>query len=216
MLKKISFIHRRTWRVFALVLCLCGSRISKAQEQLTLLPDAPKPQPGIIVGTVIDVNNDTIPGATVILEGPVLRDHRTVVSNDDGFFEFKDLEPGAAYRVTISANGFASWTSPDVTLKPSEYVILKGSKLQIAGALTTINVAAPVASAEEIATEQVKAEERQRVFGIIPNFYVVYDQNAEVSRTCFWRVGQAVAAKPSSGSASAGLTSPSWICGFPT
>jgi Carboxypeptidase regulatory-like domain len=162
----------------ALVLCLCGSRISKAQEQLTLLPDAPKPQPGIIVGTVIDVNNDTIPGATVILEGPVPRDHRTVVSNDDGFFEFKDLEPGANYHVIISAKGFASWTSPDVPLKPGQYVILKSSKLQIAGALTTINVAAPVASAAEIATEQVKAEEQQRVFGIIPNFYVAYDQKA--------------------------------------
>jgi Carboxypeptidase regulatory-like domain len=178
MLKKIFFIHRNRWRVLALVLCLCGSRISKAQEQLTLLPDAPKPQPGIIVGTVIDVNNDTIPGATVILEGPVPRDHRTVVSNDDGFFEFKDLEPGANYHVIISAKGFASWTSPDVPLKPGQYVILKSSKLQIAGALTTINVAAPVASAEEIATEQVKAEEQQRVFGIIPNFYVAYDQNA--------------------------------------
>jgi hypothetical protein len=31
----------------------------------------------------------------------------------------------------------------------------------------------------EVATEQVKIEERQRVFGIIPNFYVAYDQNAE-------------------------------------
>jgi Carboxypeptidase regulatory-like domain len=164
--------------VLALVLCLCGSRISKAQEQLTLLPDAPKPQPGIIVGTVIDVNNDTIPGATVILEGPVLGDHRTIVSNDNGFFEFKDLDPGAAYHVTISAKGFTSWTSPDVALKPGQYVILKGSKLQIAGAVTTMNVVAPVASAEEIATEQVKVEEQQRILGFIPNFYVVYDHNA--------------------------------------
>jgi hypothetical protein len=30
---------------------------------------------------------------------------------------------------------------------------------------------------EEVATEQVKIEETQRVFGIIPNFYVVYDPN---------------------------------------
>ena len=33
-------------------------------------------------------------------------------------------------------------------------------------------------TSEEIATEQVKIEEQQRVFGIIPNFYVVYDKNA--------------------------------------
>ena len=36
-----------------------------------------------------------------------------------------------------------------------------------------------VYSPEQIATEQVKIEEQQRVFGIIPNFYVVYDHNAE-------------------------------------
>jgi hypothetical protein len=41
---------------------------------------------------------------------------------------------------------------------------------------TTVHVAYdPV----EVANEQFRAEETQRVFGIIPNFYVSYDQNAE-------------------------------------
>jgi hypothetical protein len=30
-----------------------------------VLPNAPRPEPGIIAGTVIDVNDDAIPGATV-------------------------------------------------------------------------------------------------------------------------------------------------------
>jgi hypothetical protein len=51
-----------------------------------------------------------------------------------------------------------------------------GSKLRIAQALTTINVSP--ASSEEIATQQVKIEEQQRVFGFIPNFYVVYNHDA--------------------------------------
>jgi hypothetical protein len=38
-------------------------------------------------------------------------------------------------------------------------------------------VASPVASSEEIAAEQVKVEEQQRIFGFIPNFYVTYDRN---------------------------------------
>ena len=126
------------WRVFALVLCLCGSRASKAQGQLTLLPDSPRPQPGIIVGTVVDVNEDAVPGATVVLESPVLREPRTIVSNGNGFFKFNDLEPGTTYHVTINAQGFASWTSSDITLKPSQYVILKIDKLHIAEAFTTI------------------------------------------------------------------------------
>jgi len=163
------------WRVFALLLCLCGSNASKAQEQPTLLADAPRAQPGIIVGTVVDVHNDAIPGATVTLEGPVIRDSRTLVSNDNGFFEFKDLDPGTAYHVTISAPGFANWTSPEIMLTPGQYVIVNGTKLQVAMAVTTVTVGY---SAEEVATEQVKIEEQQRIFGIIPNFYVSYDQNA--------------------------------------
>jgi hypothetical protein len=166
------------WRVFvfALVICLGGSRTSKAQEQLTALPDAPKPQPGIVVGTVTDVNNDAVPGATVSLAGPALKDPRTVVSNDNGSFQFNDVEPGT-YQVIVSAQGFANWTSPAIMLKPGQYAILPVSKLRIAEALTTITVASPAASLEEIAADQVKVEEQQRIFGFIPNFYVTYDRN---------------------------------------
>ncbi len=163
------------WGVFALVVWFCGLAISEAQEQLTLLPDTPKAQPGIIVGTVVDVNNDTIPGATVTLEGPAVGDSRTLVSNDKGFFEFKGVDSGIAYHLTISARGFANWTSPEIKLGPGQYMIVNGSKLQVAMALTTVTVGY---SSEEVATEQVKVEEQQRVFGIIPNFYVSYDQNA--------------------------------------
>ena len=72
--------------VSALVLLLYGSRTSAAQEQQTALPDAPRAQPGIIVGTVLDVNNDAVPSATVVLQGPILKSPRTVASNDNGFF----------------------------------------------------------------------------------------------------------------------------------
>jgi len=165
------------WLVFAVVISLCGSRISEAQEHSARLPDAPNGQPGIIVGTVTDVNNGAVSGATVVLEDSALKDPRTVVSNDNGFFEFQDVAPGT-YQVTVSAQGFAKWTSPAVVLKPGQYAILTGAKLDIAKALTTITVAAPPASVEEIAAEQVKVEEQQRIFGFIPNFYVVYDHNA--------------------------------------
>ncbi len=166
------------WRVFVFVLMISlgGSGTSKAQGQLTALPDAPKPQPGIVVGTVTDVNNDAVPGATVSLAGPALKDPRMAVSNDNGSFQFNDVEPGT-YQVIVSAQGFANWTSPAIMLKPGQYAILPVSKLRIAEALTTITVASPVASSEEIAAEQVKVEEQQRIFGFIPNFYVTYDRN---------------------------------------
>jgi Carboxypeptidase regulatory-like domain len=135
---------------------------------------APNPGKGRITDTVIDVNNDTVSGATVVLEGSVLRDPRTAVSDDNGFFEFNDLDPGT-YNVSISVKGFANWTSPAIVVEPGQYVILTAAKLKIADALTTVSV---VYSPEQVATEQVKIAEQQRVFRIIPNFYVVYDHDA--------------------------------------
>ena len=135
--------------------------------------DAPKPETGHITGTVTDVNDDILAGAAVVLQGPGLKDPQRFVSDDNGFFEFKELDPGT-YRVTITAPDFADWTSPDFVLSPGQYLILTGTKLQVAQVNTTVSV---VYSPEEVAVEQVKIEETQRVFGVIPNFYVVYNAN---------------------------------------
>lgn len=136
---------------------------------------APEPQTGTIIGTVIDVNNGTVPDATVALEGPSLPDPKRVTTNGDGFFQLDHVTPGVPYHVTISANGFSNWTSPEVTLRPGQFFELKGIQLRIAVAVTTVNA---VLSTEEIARQQVQIEEKQRVLGFIPNFYTVYDHNA--------------------------------------
>src|ERR1700742_2111323 len=79
---------RMKWRVIALGLCLCGARSTRAQVQPAILPDAPQAQRGIIVGTVVDVNNDPVPGASVALQGATLHSPHAVVANNNGFFEF--------------------------------------------------------------------------------------------------------------------------------
>ena len=135
--------------------------------------DSPKPEAGRITGTVTDVNDDVLSGATVVLVGPGLKEQQKVLSDDNGFFAFNELAPGT-YHVTVTGPDFADWNSPDITVNPGQYVILTDCKLRIAKAVTTVSVAG---SSVEIATEQVKIEETQRIFGIIPNFYVVYDQN---------------------------------------
>ncbi len=135
---------------------------------------APEPQTGTIVGTVTDVDDGTIPGATISLEGPSLADPQRVQTGDDGFFKLDHLNPGIPYHVTVSARGFADWTSPEVILRPGQYMDLMGIRLRIATAVTTLSAVSP----EELATEQVRAEEKQRVLGFIPNFYAVYDRDA--------------------------------------
>jgi Carboxypeptidase regulatory-like domain len=153
-----------------LILSVAATGAAVAQQV-----SAPGPQTGTIIGTVIDVNDGMVPGATVALASPSLPAPQHVVTNDDGFFQLDHVKAGIPYLVTISANGFANWTSSEVILKPGQYLELTGIRLKIAVAETTVNA---VLSTEEIAREQVKLEEKQRVLGFFPNFYVVYDRNA--------------------------------------
>lgn len=128
----------------------------------------------IVMGTVTDVNGDVLSGATVVLKEVEGNDPRTLLTTAYGMFEFNDVTPGVPYQLSISAKDFADWTSPSITLNPGQFKIVTGIQLRIASANTAVVVHYdPV----EVATEQLKAEEKQRVFGIIPNFYVSYEND---------------------------------------
>ena len=133
---------------------------------------APSPNPATaqITGTVTDTSGDVVSGATVVLRHSSGKDVIKLVSDDNGFFDFTQLHPGT-YRVAVSAPDFADWTSADLVLSPGQYMLISDCKLRVQ-VTTTINVGD---RPDEIATEQLQVEEKQRVFGVIPNFYVVYD-----------------------------------------
>ena len=127
-----------------------------------------------IMGTVTDVNGDAIPDATVVLKEVESNDPRTIVTTETGMLEFHDVTPGITYQLSISAKDFADWVSPPIILNPDQFKIVTGIQLRIATERTTVDVHYdPV----EVATEQFRAEEKQRVFGIIPNFYVSYESD---------------------------------------
>ena len=155
---------------------LVGMILTVATAMSAQVGDNSGPQPAIVVGTVAATNGDTVPDATVVLERTDGSDRRTVTANDDGYFEFHDVKSGVPYHVKINAEGFSEWMSPPLTLEPNQFKILSEIRLHVQLAPTTVNVSqTPV----EIATEQVQIEEKQRVFGIIPNFYVVYDPDPQ-------------------------------------
>ena len=157
---------QRIWLLFLIVLAIVAPLAAQDANPLT-------PGAGQITGTVTDLNGDALSGATVVLQAPALKTPLKLQSDENGFFDFKQLEPGT-YRVTITAQDFGDWTSPDIALAPGQYMILTDCKLRVAEVATTVNVAY---RPDEVATEQVQIEETQRVLGIIPNFYVVYDPN---------------------------------------
>ena len=157
--------HIRLAAVLAGILVLTAPMLGQASQRTEL-------KPGSVLGTVTDVNGDTVADASVVLEAADANDRHSVVANSNGYFELHDLKPGVAYRVKINAAGFSEWSLPLVTLEPGQFKILADIRLQVQEARTTVYV---TQSPEEVATEQVKVEEKQRVLGIIPNFYVVYD-----------------------------------------
>jgi hypothetical protein len=132
--------------------------------------------PATLMGTVMDTNGDTVPNATVSLVGLNETDRSVFETAENGLFQFSDLRPAIPYQIKITADGFAEWTSSTVTLQPGQFKIISEIRLRVRTENTAIQVTYdPV----EVATEQFKLQETQRVWGILPNFYLSYDANAE-------------------------------------
>jgi hypothetical protein len=185
--------------MFAIALCTYASASSVAQTTAPPPQDQNKQQtsvsqPGIIMGTITDVNDTPVPGASVAVQGLDSNEVGSVTTNENGFFEIRDVEPGRPYQVNVRAAGFAEWDSPMVTLDPGQSEILD-AKLRIEGVQTAVTVTPE--SSDEIATQQVKAQERQRGFVIIPNFYAVYVPNpAPLNARLKFRLALRVARDP--------------------
>lgn len=126
------------------------------------------------MGTATDANGGPVPNATVVLKEVDGDDPVIVTTSENGMFQFNAVKSGVPYRLTINATGFSQWVSAPMTLTPSQFKIVTGIRLRVEVERTTVDVHYdPV----QVATEQFKAEKSQRVFGIIPNFYVTYESD---------------------------------------
>jgi hypothetical protein len=134
----------------------------------------PEPKWGIIIGTAVDVNGDPVPNATVELKGLDSSDPRTATTPESGAFEFQNVPPGVPFEMTITAQNFAEWKSSNMTLEPGQFKIVGGIQLRVETQMATVDVHY---DPMQVATEQLKEEEHQRVLGFIPNFYVTYEKD---------------------------------------
>jgi hypothetical protein len=129
--------------------------------------------PGSINGTVVDPSGASVARARVVLT----REDRSVsqeeLSGDDGQFSFGNISPGP-FQLTIAAEGFAVQALSG-TLHGGEIYNSPRIVLTLATEKTEMRVVVPRI---EVAEGQIKEEEKQRVLGFIPNFYVSYVPNA--------------------------------------
>jgi hypothetical protein len=130
---------------------------------------------GSIHGVVINRDGSVYEGVQIALTraGLTSRFAKTVTSDNNGRFNFTNVSPGP-FQLTVSSNGFATQTISGILAVGQSYEA-QAIVLPMSSAISEVTV---TASTEQIAQEQVIQEEKQRVLGVIPNFYVAYAPNA--------------------------------------
>src|SRR6266446_2664239 len=128
---------------------------------------------GSISGIIVDPTGGAVVGARVRLSRDDQSPDQEVLSGDDGQFSFANVAPGP-FGITITSTGFATQASAGI-LRPGENYTVPQIAMALATAVTEVRV---IVSRAEIAEDQIKAEEKQRVLGVVPNFYVSYDHHA--------------------------------------
>ena len=128
---------------------------------------------GHLSGTVVDQSGALVAGARITLQLEAPYPAQETLTDGDGRFSFANLPPGS-FQLAVSLIGFATQTTSG-TLRSGEDYALPQFALTVAAASMELRVTpAPV----EMAEDQIKVEEKQRVLGVIPNFYVSYVPNA--------------------------------------
>jgi hypothetical protein len=121
----------------------------------------------------MDASGATVAGAQVSL---LLREDgqlQTLTSGAHGEFTFSGV-PAGSYRVRVDAMGFATFLSQEFALTAQQAYVVPDISLMVAAVGTEVTVR----PTKVIAAEQIKAQEQQRLFGVVPNFYVSYVPDA--------------------------------------
>jgi hypothetical protein len=194
-----SKAYRRWLLRFAMVLVSCGSMVNaqspvpaetgsgtsiegsssphanNSPQETQELPPRAAAKPGSIVGTILDQSGSVTVGAVVRLTSEDKSFSREVVSGDNGQFSFSNIPPGQ-FKLSVNSTGFGNELYSG-ELAPGQTYLVPAIVLSIATVVTAIDVNVSV-DPVEVAAEEVKEQEQQRVLGFIPNFYVTYRADA--------------------------------------
>ena len=132
--------------------------------------------PGYISGTVLDQSGAVAAGADVHLTDESQTPNQEVKSGSNGQFLFANVAPGP-FRLTVTSPGFAA-RELYADLGPGETYLVPPIILTVAIGVIEVHVKDSPLTPVQVADMQIKEQEKQRVFGLIPNFYVSYSNDA--------------------------------------
>jgi len=124
-----------------------------------------------VAGVVTDQRGDPVRGATVSLIEPAGENPKPALTGENGYFVIP--ADAGIFDLQLSAPGFATTTVHGDLGRDQQ---LDLGKLSLTIQTATVEVRVSV-SKEELAEEQIKVEEQQRILGVIPNFFVTYDSD---------------------------------------
>jgi Carboxypeptidase regulatory-like domain len=149
------------------------AKTSTLSLQCAASPASYQPSAGTLNGTVADSTGTAIPGAIVTLTRDEPSPSRQTSVDEDGQFSFANVVPGP-FQLAIASPGFTTLAAAG-TLVSGQSCVLPRITLLLATTVTEVRVElTPV----ELAQEQLREQEKQRVMGVIPNFYVTYVPHA--------------------------------------
>jgi hypothetical protein len=159
-------------RIFALLVFSTFALLSTTSAQLVKGETQPERKSSSVAGVITDQQGNPIQIATLYLTQPTGASPNKAVTEEGGAFTIS-AAPGS-FDLQINAPGFAAKTVHG-ELGDNQQLDLGRMALRIQTATTevTVNV-----TEEEMAEEQVKVEENQRILGVVPNFFVTYDPKA--------------------------------------
>jgi hypothetical protein len=186
--KKTILVVKRVLRVCLLAVLIASCGAANWGTQALFAQDAQKApasaekldgnQPGTghqqatISGRVVDQSGANIPGVTVKLIREGQPSAPEVSSDGNGEFRFSGVTPGE-FQLTISSPGLSTQQFSG-TVQAGEAFVTPLIMLTIPTQVTEVHVQ-PI---EEVAQVQINEQEKQRVLGVIPNFYVSYVPDA--------------------------------------
>ncbi len=133
---------------------------------------------GTVSGTVLDVTGVAVSGAEIRLTRGATTPSQVTTTASDGQFSFTKLAPGP-FELSIALKGFKTKTVSGAILATEGYLV-PAVTLDLAPVVTDVSVRL---TTEEIAAEQIKVQEQQRLIGVIPNFYASYVADAAPMNT---------------------------------
>jgi hypothetical protein len=129
---------------------------------------------GNISGTVLDATNTPLTGVQVRLRSGSTAPVAQTFTTEDGHFSFANVAPGP-YELSIALSGFKTKTVSGSVPTTKDGYVVPAITLELAPVVTEVDVKL---TTEEVAQEQIKEQEQQRLVGVIPNFYASYVPNA--------------------------------------